>query len=389
MKEKHAHRIRYIMLLLSFLPLLYFPLYNELFPLIHKRCTDQAHVNVPFPKFDLKHLDKFPKQFSDYFDDTLKIKDKLILLNSLFKIQVLNLSSINSKVIIGSNGWLFLKNDPLNYYQNKNPYTLDELDSLRTILKRRAKWANDQGLKFYMVIAPNKHFIYTEHLPSEFHKSPGTDRTDRLIDFMKYDSEVNIIDLRDVLLQHKSPIPLYYKTDNHWNFLGAYYGYTEIINRVKKDFPTVGSPIKLDSFKIDSSEVRAGMESMMIDMEEWYTDNRIKLIPKFKEKGMDGKKMNYKFDGWFPYPDDYEIDKETGDSTKPSIVVIRDSYTDFLIPLMKEHFKRSVYIFDAWRYKENRNIISKEKPNIVMLIVLDNAIGGITLNDFLEDQKID
>jgi hypothetical protein len=376
------------MILLAFLPVVYFPVYNELFPLIHKRCTDQAHVNIPFPNFDLEHLDKFPKQFSDYFDDTLKIKDKLILMNSLFKIKILNGSTINSKVIIGSDGWLFLKTEPFEYYQNKSLYSFYQLVLLQAVLKRRAHWANEHGMKFYLVIAPNKHFIYTEHLPSEFQNEPELDRTDEIMAFMKPDTEVNIIDLRNVLRQHKNPIPLYNKTDNHWNDLGAYYAYTEIIQRLKKDFPSVGSPLKLNSFRIDSSKVAAGLEAMLLDMEEWYTDKKIKLIPQFKEKGVNGKKMNYKFIGWFPLPDEYEIDKETGNATLPSIVVIRDSYTDYLIPFLKEHFKRSVFIFDAWRYKENRNIINKEKPNIVMLIVLDNGINGITLNDFLEDQAV-
>jgi hypothetical protein len=343
---------------------------------------------VPFPRPDLKHLDKFPKQFSEYFDDTLKIKDDLVLLNSLFKIKILGQSSINSKVIIGSEGWLFLKNDPLKYYQNDPPYTSGHLDSLRTILKRRAHWAREHGMKFYFVIAPNKHFIYDDHLPSIYRKTSGNDRTDRIVEFMKNDTEITIIDLRKVLLQHKSPTPLYFKTDNHWNALGAYYGYTEIINTIKKDFPMVGPPVDLKDFSIDSSEVRAGMESMLMDMEHWYTDNRIKLIPKFKEKGIDGVKMNYIFNGWFPYPDDYEIDKETGIDSLPTAVVIRDSYSDYLIPYLKEHFKRSVYIFDAWRYKENRNIINKEKPNMIMLIVLDNGIEGITLNDILDDQPL-
>lgn len=386
--EKHVHRIRQIMLLLAFLPVIYFPVYNELYPLIHKRVTGQAHVNIPFPELDLKHLDKFPQQFSDYFDDTLKIKDKLILMNSLFKIKILNVSTINSKVIIGSNGWLFLKTESFEYYQNKNLYSFYQLVLLQAVLKRRAHWANEQGMKFYLVIAPNKHFIYTDQLPSEFQNEPGLDRTDELMAFMNKDTEVNIIDLRNVLRQHKGPIPLYNRTDNHWNDLGAYYAYTEIIQRLKKDYPSVGSPLKLNSFRIDSSKVAAGLEAMLLDMEEWYTDKKIKLIPQFKEKGVNGKKMNYKFNGWFPLPDEYEIDKETGNAALPSIVVIRDSYTDYLIPFLKEHFKRSVFIFDAWRYKENRNIINKEKPNIVMLIVLDNGINGITLNDLLEDQAI-
>ena len=371
--------------MLAFLPVIYFPIFNQAVPLIHKRITDQVHKKVAMPAFDLKHLDKFPKQFDDFFDDTLAIKDKLILINSLFKIKILDASKINSEVFIGHNGWLFHAGVPMQYYLNKKPYTARRLDSLRTILKRRARWAKERGMKFYFVIVPNKPFIYPEYIPSEYQPSPGLSRTDRIMEFMKRDTDVAIIDLRQVLLKNKGSLPLFYKTDNHWNYLGAYYAYTEIINRIRKDFPSVGIPASLDKFRIDISEVKSGLEAMLLNMEEWYKENQIKLIPKFKAKGKDGKKMNYKLPEGFPFPWDFEIDKETGIDSLPSVVVIRDSFTDFLIPYLKEHFKRSVYIFDAWRYKENRKIIENEKPNIVMLIVLDNGIDALIPNDYLPE----
>ena len=377
MKEQLIHKIRYLLLLLAFLPAIYFPMFNEAYPLIQKKQTKQAHTEKVLPVFDINRLDKFPRQFNDYYESRLKIKDKLVFLNSIFQIKILNISSINSKVIIGKNGWLFSMGESLKTYQHINSFTCGQMETLRTILRRRAQWAGKQHIKFYVVIAPNKHEIYHEYLPHYIEKLPQPGRTDQLLSYMKNDTDVFIIDLRKVLLRNKGTIPLYFKTDSHWNYLGGYYAYTEIINRLRKDFPFICAPLKLQNFKIDSSEVAAGGESVLINMEEWYYENRINLKPLFREKAVDGKRMNYKCPEKFSYPWDYEIDKEVKNDSLPTAVIIRDSFTDYLVQYLKEHFKRSVFIFDRWMLKENKNIVENEKPDIVLLIMNDNGFDNL------------
>jgi len=329
------------------------------------------------PTFEVKKLDKFPKLFTDFFESTLKIKDKLVLMNSIFKIEILGETNFSGNVIIGKDGWLFMAGAPLKTYQHINSFSRQQLDSLKMILNARTKWLNERGIKFYVAIAPNKHEIYPEHLPSNIYQLSNPGRTDQLMAYMKNDTAVPIIDLRKILLQHKRPIPLYYKTDNHWNYLGAYYAYTEIINRIRKDFPSVGPTLKRDDFRIDSNKVEAGGEAMQINMEEWFYERRINMTPKFKEKAVDGQKQNYEVPYGFPYPWDYEVVKETKNDSLPTVVFIRDSFTDFMITYLKEHFRKSVYIFDYWRYAQNKKIIANEKPKIVVLILLDSAYNTL------------
>lgn len=228
-------------------------------------------------------------------------------------------------------------------------------------------------MKFYVVIIPNKAEIYPEYLPPTIIKVAEKNRTDQILDYMKNDTGIVFIDVRKILLQYKNGIKLFFRSDNHWNYLGAYYGYCQVMQRIREDFPSVGDPLPLDSFRIDSSKKQAGGEASLLNMEDWFYDYRVNLIPLYKQRAADGVKKDYPWPQGFEYPWDFEVDREVKDDSLPSAVFIRDSYMDFNLMFFQEHFRRSVYIFDAWEYGTNYSIIKSEKPDIVVLSILDNG----------------
>jgi hypothetical protein len=46
-------------------------------------------------------------------------------------------------------------------------------------------------------------------------------------------------------------------------------------------------------------------------------------------------------------------------------------------PFFFNSFSRSVAIFDAWRYKENMDIVSQENAKIVLLIIYEPHIRNL------------
>ncbi|MOA07038.1 hypothetical protein D3C78_1267130 [compost metagenome] len=50
-----------------------------------------------------------------------------------------------------------------------------------------------------------------------------------------------LIDLSKLIISHKnsSQTPLYYKTDTHWNELGAWYGYEALKNKISITDPSL------------------------------------------------------------------------------------------------------------------------------------------------------
>lgn len=62
------------------------------------------------------------------------------------------------------------------------------------------------------------------------------------------------------------------------------------------------------------------------------------------------------------------------------VFIIRDSFSENLIPFLSTNFKESIYIWDNWEYKLMKDYIIKEKPDIVMTILWENYIEKLVDN---------
>ena len=124
--------IRYIFILL-FLALLYFPVINNRLGIITKSYDG---VIPQVPRFDIRHLNGYPKKFEDYFDDRLEIKPWLVAVNSNLKIRLLNISPVPEKVQIGSDGWLFMGGKSVDEYKGINLFTGEQLKIIKEKLDK-------------------------------------------------------------------------------------------------------------------------------------------------------------------------------------------------------------------------------------------------------------
>ncbi len=141
-----------------------------------------------------------------------------------------NISLVNNKVIIGKDGFLFLGNDfgrVLDKTKGIFRPSQKEIEQWSDKLKDLQNWYENQGIKFVIVIAPNKHSIYPEKLPHwmEYH---GKTITDDIVE-SAIKRGVHLLDLRPILLSKKEDKPLYFKTDTHWNKRGAGFAFEAII----------------------------------------------------------------------------------------------------------------------------------------------------------------
>lgn len=145
--------------------------------------------------------------------------------------KILNKSLEYNKVITGKDDFLFLGNNSaqvLHKTQGIYVYNEKDINNWTKKLKNIQTWYEERGIKFIIVIAPNKHTVYKEKLPRwvEYKEKTITD------DILKYShkNNINILDLRDFLISKKSDKKLlYYKYGTHWNYYGASLGYEKTI----------------------------------------------------------------------------------------------------------------------------------------------------------------
>jgi hypothetical protein len=62
----------------------------------------------------------------------------------------------------------------------------------------------------------------------------------------------------------------------------------------------------------------------------------------------------------------------------PKLVMNRDSYSNFLIPYLAEHFERSVYL---WTPVFNAEVIKAEMPDIFMTEMLERFMLDLTMDN--------
>ena len=360
----------------SFLLIISFPFINDKLKLVKDIASSENRQMTQRPPFDIKHLDPYPERFEKYYNDNFTIRSTMVKYYNLVNLEVFKKSPLPDKIVIGNDGWLFLAGDEDDSYKGKNSLTIAELNAFKLELTYRKKYLNDMGCKFYFLIAPSKANIYSDKIPNNSFRFYTQSWGEQLIDYLNKNSEIDPINVYDVLRASKKDELLYYKLDNHWNELGAFYSVNEVLKSIHKDFPEI-SPTGIDQYKIEKTNTNKGNIVGMLSNTGDFKDFSIKLIPNVGFKATDAPLVGYPPVKGFPYPWEYEKDKEIKDNGKNKILIISDSFGEKTFPFFAEHFTRSVKIFDAWEYKLNKKIVEAEKPDVVVLVVLEANLRNV------------
>lgn len=185
-------------------------------------------------------------------NEAIDWEDKALLYNMDFAsrwaakiLYPLGISTDPGQVIIGQNGWLFL-GDTYDKTLSDDRKPATEIDRLtaKNIETATAAWnayLSGQGVKLFRVmIGPNKGTIYPENMP-KWAAPASPNPTDALLE---EDAGRFYVDLRPALREAKQTIKedLYFKTDTHWNTLGAGVAFKDFARRVAKAAPDLKWP---------------------------------------------------------------------------------------------------------------------------------------------------
>lgn len=195
------------------------------------------------------HLNQnYTYQFDKWFSDHFGSRQILIGLYSKLKYKIDPIEQ-NPQVLFGDDDWLFYTADnSLDNFQNKTLFRYDELESASKYLSDIQQWATKNNKAFYYLIAPDKNKIYGEHITSLKKIRPDEEsRANQLVKYLRANTAINVIYPYTTLLNNKEKGLLYYKHDSHWNALGAYFVYREIIENIQKDFKQINpvTPYKI------------------------------------------------------------------------------------------------------------------------------------------------
>lgn len=312
-----------------------------------------------FPRLDASpaSLAALPAGFTAWFNDSFGFRSTLVRWSGELRYFVLGVSPWTT-VVKGEDGWLYDANDSgIDDYSRESPFPAEELANWRETIVRSRDWLKGEGIGFVFSIAPDKHVIYPEHVPSTIRPVGDSYRMDQL--FRALDGTgVATVDARAPLLAAKERERLYEKTDTHWNERGAFVAYRQLVGAIREQVPSVPPAWEREDFDAVSQDV-AGMDlAGMIGMKEVLREERLLLRPRRPRLARTVEPA-----GAEPWWGEGRIVTEIPGSTLPRAVVFRDSFTSRIAPFLSEHFSRVVYL---WQDNFDAGIVREEKPAVVI-----------------------
>lgn len=284
----------------------------------------------------------FMEDYEEYVTDQFVARDNWTALKTSMDL-LLQKQEING-VYLCEDGFLIEKHLEADFPSDLIEEKLNRLDTL--VERWNAK----------VMLVPTADNIMSDKLPSYaeyFDQAAFLKKVEERI------GEEHYIDVYSVLLEHKEE-ELYYRTDHHWNSLGAYYGYrtwedamacpvipyrVETMETVSENFlgtlySKVNIPIEADSITYFPSTDSLPKSIIYDRTEKSYTYYETKYLDTMNQYG-------------FFLDDNHAlVEIKTGISNGKTLFIIKDSYANCMIPLLAAQYEK-IYVADL-RYLNTR-----------------------------------
>lgn len=354
-----------------FLLLLLAPMVNDSFSIVQFERADENRVFHDSLVFNIQKLDNFPSDCENYLADNFSFRTPFIQLYKDIKLTVLHVapSDNDESVIIGSDQRFFIASEEKKLYEREQILSDTQLDSFQAEWKIRKTYFKKRGIKSFFMIAPSALEVYAHNLPFNVQKLAPNNLS------MQLQKRLNKKDPNFVLyplkyLKDKSENEnLYFKLDNHWNQLGAYYATNELLKVIKKQIKKTNFTF-MKQVKLTVEEKKGGYLATLIGKPN-YTEN-VPIISFTKQTSREIEKFGFPVTAGFPYPANYERHFiNPSSNNKQRVLIIRDSFGDDCVPFIAEAFSETLFIFDGWKYGFNKEIIEQYKPDIIIYIMYE------------------
>ena len=287
-----------------------------------------------------------------------------------------------SRAIIGKEGWLFLGDDFADSITSKR-MGLGAQDSrvLETVAESAVAW--DHWLTgmnvaaFRIVVGPDKDSVYPEYLPDW-----SAHAIDRPTDTLIRRVSANIyIDPTKALIQAKAEYsePLYYKTDTHWNNLGALIAFDELRKNLAESAIQLSWPQTRENLLADSVERNGGDLAKFLRIQEQLTDREVVLnvdaVYTLQVEHHDFDKGQIAFSGHnlgIASPETPLLVKSKRALNRKKVLWLRDSFGSAMAPLMAATFTETLHVYyPLLKAQGLAELVERYQPDLVLVTAVE------------------
>jgi alginate O-acetyltransferase complex protein AlgJ len=308
----------------------------------------------------------FPANFSLWFDDHFGFRSVLVRWYGESRLFVLGVSP-SAAVVKGRDGWFFYGDDKaIEDYALTEPMTPEALANWRAAIVRARDWLGARGIAYVFTIAPDKHVIYGEKMPSTLARVGDVSRADQL--FTTLQDTGLAVDVRASLVEAKGHERIYHQTDTHWNDRGCLVAYQRIINAVRARVPATSPAWTRDDFE-PLDRLLEGLDlSGMMGLKRVLRETDLVLVPRRPRRARVIEPA-----GAESTAEEGRLVTQVDDPSLPRAVIFRDSFVSPLVPFLSEHFSRAVYL---WQNDFDAQVVEQEHPDVVIQEIVGRHLYG-------------
>jgi alginate O-acetyltransferase complex protein AlgJ len=312
--------------------------------------------------------------------------DFALPLTSLF-FYPLGISTNPNKVIIGKEDWLYLGDDyEKTITVTRRKATVEDTENAEKIgvaTKAWDKWVKHRGVSLYRVmLGPNKNTIYPEYFP-RWAQTANDSTTNTLLAHV---DESIYFDTRSALLRAKSQFtePLYYKTDTHWNSLGAWVAFRAFTKEVAHTEESLRWLSERQISVLKVSERGGGDLSNFLRMNTTLQDSEV-VITINSEHPIETEQYDFETgrltaSGGNPQvgePQHPLLIKSKHALNQKRVLWLRDSFGSAISPFMAATFTETLQLhYGATDSALFARLVDTYKPDYVFITVVERAARG-------------
>ena len=300
------------------------------------------------PQFSWDTPEVFLESVEPYYSKTYALRHLFIRWYCTSSIRLLDESPVPI-VVAGKDGWLFVDlNGSLDDHRGMGQLNQRQLNDTKLKWTYIKNYLDSKGIYLLVVFAPDKETVYPEFLPARLGPFIENTRLNQVIAEISTIPGMEYVDLRSTLKSAKGQYPLFYKVNSHWNALGAFIGYQEVLSHLAVRFEEVDVP-KIESVTTKEYVHYGGDLPPMMIMSGEYPESRVELTLQPHGSSKIGV---------------------------PSLLVFQDSFGNTMLPYFKQDFETVVSAGQGHRF--DTEIVEREQPDAVIFIMVERG-GGINL----------
>lgn len=305
----------------------------------------------------------------EWFRTRFAFRDALIEAGATIKVSWLGVSS-SKRVLLGKEGWLFFSDERnIESHRRVQPFSAGELARWRQILGLWQAACASSRAHLVVVIAPDKSTVYPEFLPDWTTLLGPQSRLDQFAELFVGREGVDLLDLRPAFAAaRRDGVPLYYRTDTHWNELGGYVAARELALVLARHYPDLAPPPPVTGATVEVV-AKGGDMSRFLGVQDQFTDEEVRFTPPVARLARVQTPASARWTRDMTYmPQLYSV---RAGAPIPRAVFYRDSFGNALIPNVAELFGQALYL---WTSRVEPELIKQVQPDVVVVEILERYL---------------